>query len=71
MTRGKVISYDADEETGFIDPDDGDERIPFDKKSLMGFERGSVPQVGDRVSFMVEGGMAGFYAVNVRRVARQ
>lgn len=68
MTRGTVISYDADEETGYIDPDDGDERIPFDKKSIEGSERGTEPKVGDRVSFMVEGGLAGIYASRVRRV---
>lgn len=68
MTRGTVISYDADEETGYIDPDDGDDRIPFDKNSLEGFERGAGPKEGDRVSFMVEGGLAGIYASSVRRV---
>lgn len=69
MTRGKVISYDADEETGYIDPDDGDERIPFDKESLESFE--GDPQIGDLVSFVVEGGLAGIYAAHVRRVSRR
>ena len=68
MTRGTVISYDPDEDTGFIDPDDGDERIPFDRKSLHGYERGTFPQKGDRVFLVVEGGMAGFYATNVSRL---
>ncbi len=71
MTRGKVISYDADEDAGFIDPDDGDERIPFDKNSLEGFRRGAVPQAGERVSFVVEGGLAGIWARHVRPLEKE
>lgn len=68
MTSGTVIKYDSDEETGYIDPDDGDERIPFDSKSFEKFESGWVPQAGDRVKFVVEGGMAGLWAIEIRRV---
>lgn len=68
MTTGTVISFDREEETGYIDPDDGDERIPFDMDSLEGFESGTAPRAGDRVSFAVEGGLAGFWARRVRRL---
>lgn len=71
MTRGTVISYDTDEQEGFIDPDDGDERIPFDSKSLEGVERGVMPKAGDRVSFVVEGGLAGIWAIHVRLLDRE
>jgi cold shock CspA family protein len=68
MTRGTVISYDTEEEQGYIDPDEGDERIPFDRKSLEDYPAGETPAAGARVSFVVEGGMAGLWAIKVRRL---
>lgn len=69
MTRGTIISYEADGETGYIKPDDDDDRIPFDRKSLEDFPRGEDPGPGDRVSFKIEGGMVGLWATHVRRLA--
>lgn len=66
MTRGTIISYNSEDEEGYIDPDEGDERIPFDRNSLEDFPRNQVPTEGARVSFVVEGGMAGPWAVKVR-----
>lgn len=68
MTTGTVISYDADEEEGYLDPDEGDERIPFDRRSLEGFQRGTSPHAGDRVTYVVEGGMAGIWATEIRLI---
>ena len=68
MTRGTVVDYDDDREQGYIEPDDDHDRIPFDKKSLVDFKQGERPRTGDRVSFEIEGGMAGLWARNVRRV---
>lgn len=66
MTRGTIISYDPEQEEGYIDPDEGDERIPFDQESLEDFPADQIPKEGARVSFVVEGGMAGPWAVRVR-----
>ncbi len=68
MTRGTIISYDTEDERGYIDPDMGDERIPFDRSSLEDFPTDRVPTAGERVSFVVEGGMAGPWATKVRRL---
>lgn len=68
MTRGTIIAYDDDTGEGYIKPDDEHDRIPFDRDSLMEFERTERPQPGDRVAFEIEGGMAGLWAKNVRRV---
>lgn len=69
MTRGTVLSYDLERGSGYIEPDDDEhERIPFDDKSLDGFAKGTGPSAGDRVSFQVEGGMAGIWAIHVRLV---
>lgn len=68
MTRGTVVSYDPEEERGYIDPDEGDERIPFDRKSLEDYPEGESPAAGARVSFSVEGGMAGLWAIKIRRL---
>ena len=68
MTKGTVVSYDAEEEEGYIDPDEGDERIPFGKESLDGYAEGDDPKAGDRVTYVVEGGLAGIYAVHVKRL---
>ncbi len=68
MTRGRVIAYDESSEQGYIQPDDDHDRIPFDRKSLVDFAQGERPSAGDRVSFDIEGGMAGLWAKNVRRV---
>ena len=61
------MKYDADNEEGYIEPDDDHDKIPFDKKSLVDFGRDR-PKAGDRVSFEIEGGMAGLWAKNIRRV---
>lgn len=66
MTRGTIISFNADDDEGYIDPDDGDERIPFDRESMEDFPIDQIPKVGARVSFVVEGGMAGLWAAKVR-----
>lgn len=71
MTRGTVVEYDSEDEEGYIEPDDDHDRIPFDKKSLVGFKQGERPKAGDRVSFEIEGGMVGLWAKNVRRVDRR
>ncbi len=68
MTRGTVISYDVEEEEGYIQPDDGDDRIPFDRKSLEDYPEGETPVAGARVSFVVEGALAGLWAKKVRRL---
>lgn len=68
MTRGTVISYDPDEGSGYIRPDDDTDRIPFDRESLMDFAEDDNPAAGDRVSFQVEGGMAGIWATHVKRI---
>lgn len=68
MTRGTVTSYDPEEETGYVRPDEDDDKIPFDRKSLVDFPRGEDPKAGDRVSFVIEGGMAGLWATKVRRL---
>jgi cold shock CspA family protein len=68
MTRGTIISYHSDGQTGYVKPDDDDDKIPFDRKSLVDFPRGEDPQAGDRVSFKIEGGMAGLWATHVRRL---
>lgn len=68
MTRGTVTDYDPQEEEGYIAPDDQNDRIPFDRKSLIDFAHDEDPKTGDRVSFHVEGGMAGLWAVKIRRI---
>ena len=69
MTQGTIVSYDSEEGEGYLDPDEGDERIPFGKESLDGYPEGTDPKPGDRVSYQVEGGLAGIYAVHVKRLA--
>lgn len=68
MTQGTVVEYDAEEGEGYLDPDEGDERIPFGKESLDGYGPDVHPKPGDRVSYLVEGGLAGIYAVHVKRL---
>ena len=68
MTRGTVVEYDTDNDQGYIQPDENDDRIPFDRDSLVGFGAGERPKPGDRLSFEIEGGISGLWAVNVRRV---
>jgi cold shock CspA family protein len=68
MTRGTVVSYDPDDETGFIMPDEEDDRIPFDRNSLLDYAGEEDPAEGDRVSYRVEGGLAGLWATHVRRI---
>lgn len=68
MTRGTVKSYDPDEGIGYIAPDDDDEKVPFDRKSLKDYPKAEDPEPGDRVSFVIQGGMAGLWAVNIRRL---
>lgn len=68
MTRGTVTRFDANEKTGYVMPDDDDDEIPFDRESLVGFGPGEDPKQGDRVSFRVEGGMAGLWATDVKRI---
>ncbi len=68
MTEGTVLSYDPDEDEGFVKPDDDDDRIPFDRKSLVDFADDEHPAEGDRVTFHVEGGLAGLWATHVTRI---
>lgn len=68
MTRGTVVDYDDENEQGYIKPDAEDDRIPFDRASLIDFDRGERPKAGERVAFEIEGGLAGLWAKNVRRV---
>lgn len=68
MTRGTVIGYDETRGEGYIKPDEDEDRIPFDRDSLIDFAPDERPQAGDRVSFDIEGGMAGLWAKHVRRV---
>lgn len=68
MTRGTVIAYDPRDESGFIKPDEDDDRIPFDRKSLVNYAGDEHPAEGDRVSFHVEGGLAGLWATHVMRI---
>lgn len=68
MTRGTVIAYNPDEGSGYIQPDKQEDRIPFDRNSLLEFHEGEHPTAGDRVSFQVEGGMAGLWATHVKRI---
>lgn len=68
MTRGTVLSYDPNEKVGFINPDDDDDRIPFDRKSLVNYPDDEHPAEGERVTFHVEGGMAGLWATHVTRI---
>ena len=69
MTRGTVVKYDDASEEGYIKPDEEHDRIPFDRESLAGFALGERPQAGDRVSFEIDGGLAGLWAKNVRRIS--
>lgn len=68
MTRGTIIAYYPKEGSGYINPDKEEDRIPFDRKSLLNFAEDEHPRVGDRVTFQVEGGMAGLWATHVRRI---
>lgn len=70
MPFGTIASYDADDRQGYIKPDsdrDGDE-IPFDHDSFDDAADLGRLHPGAPVQYEVEGGMAGLYAIHVRRV---
>ena len=68
MTTGVVTSYDPDKREGYLRPDadaDGEEEhIPFE----LGDEEPISLRAGDRVSYDVEGGLAGIMAIQVRKL---
>lgn len=70
MTTGVIASYDPEEETGFIKPDqsDWDDLIPFDADTVTDLTEGPMLREGQRVYFEASGGLAGIAATVVRRV---
>lgn len=68
MTTGVIVSYDPEEESGFIVIDDTDDRVPFDADAVADFKEGEMLREGQRVQFKVQGGMAGVWATDVRRI---
>ena len=68
MATGVIVSYDPEEETGYIDPDEGDDHIPFDAQCVADADEGPMLQEGQRVEFDVEGGLAGLMCRHMRRL---
>lgn len=68
MTTGTIARIDVDSGKGYIHPDsdhDGD-HIPFELDEVENYPNGKSIEVGDKVSYGVEGGMAGIVAVDIR-----
>ena len=68
---GIIHSYDPEDGTGYIDPDDsprGEDKLPFDADDVEGYEEGEVLQEGQRVRFTAQGGLAGVFAVEIQRI---
>ncbi len=64
MTTGKIIKYD-EEDGGYIQPDDGGDKLPFTRSDLTAATQEQTLHEGDRVTFDVEGGLAGVGAKNI------
>ncbi len=69
MAEGVIESFDEESGKGFIQPEEGGGKIPFDRKVVADHQTGDLITVGDRVTYDVEGGLAGDMAKEVRRVA--
>ena len=67
MATGTIKSYDPDDQNGYIEPDEGNDDIPFDRDALVDFHQGDEIRAGERVTYEVEGGLAGHMATDVRR----
>lgn len=65
MTTGTITDIDAHKRQGYIRPDTEThgERIPFDLEK----DPDTDLSPGDRVTYDVEGGLAGIMAINVRK----
>ncbi|MEX2400385.1 MAG: hypothetical protein WD423_06405 [Rhodothermales bacterium] len=63
-----MITYDSAQSSGYIQPDNDDERVPFDRDSLVNYPDDETPTAGDRVRFNVEGGLVGLWATHVERL---
>lgn len=68
MPTGNVISYDPGKGEGMIQPDDENDKIPFDADSLIDPALKDQLQEGDHVRFGVQGGMAGLICTDVERI---
>jgi cold shock CspA family protein len=58
MPKGKIDSFDADEGRGFIQPDEGGESVPFEKKAVTDRSMMYPIQAEEAVTYEVEGGKA-------------
>jgi cold shock CspA family protein len=63
---GYVKAYDPERGKGWIEPDHGGDELPFRRRDVI--DEGGELRAGERVSYEVEGGMAGTVAIDVRRI---
>lgn len=69
VTTGKIVEYDK-EDGGYIQPDDGSNKIPFLQEDLKASFREHLFKEGDRVQYDVEGGLAGLKAKDISLIDR-
>lgn len=71
MAEGRIASYDEEKENGYIQPDSGGDQIPFVLEDVVDHHEGETIEEGDRVTYKVEGFLAGDEAKDIRRVAKR
>jgi cold shock CspA family protein len=67
MPEGEIQSYDPEEQTGFIDPDDDGDPIPFSLDAVEDYHAGERLSIGQIVVYEVDD--IDEEAVSVRRVS--
>ena len=71
MATGRIDDYDPKKREGYIIPDTSDgenDKIPFDEDALKKHNVTALKN-GDKVSFDVEGGLAGLMAKDIRLIS--
>ena len=71
MAEGRIESYDEEKKHGYIQPDGGGDHIPFELEDVVDHHEGETIEEGDRVTYKVEGFIAGEEAKDVRRIAKR
>lgn len=68
MAHGRIKEYDPEDGNGYIAADGSGDEVPFSRDDLAEGETDDLLRAGDRVTYEVEGGLAGIHAFDVRRV---
>jgi cold shock CspA family protein len=66
MPEGEILSYDAEEQTGFIEPDDEGDPVPFSLDAVEDYHAGERLSCGQIVVYQIDD--VDEVATSVRRV---